>query len=467
VTKTPEFLPIRELGPLLRSKEVSPVELAKFFLDRLEADGPKYNALVTVTRERALKEARKAEAEISQGQYKGALHGIPYGVKDLIATAGDIPTTWGAVPFKNQILDYDATIVKKLSNSGAVLIGKLAMIELAGGMGYAYPQASATGPAITPWGNKDSWTGGSSSGSGAAVAAGLVPFAIGSETWGSILMPAHNCGISGLRPTYGRVSRYGAMPLSWTLDKLGPMCLTADDCGLVLNEIAGRDPYDHTTSKSSFEYDDQDSSGRKFKFALLKDMVVNGEEAVKVNFGESLKILEQIGTIQEVEFPDLPYEAATRTILNAESASIFEDFFDSGQFHELSGDISKFGAYSRLAVPATDYLRALRIRDRICNVADKLLGNYDAIIGTPRNQVATLISQPIRVSSITGLARDILGSVGNIAGLPSVAVPNGFGDRGLPTGIQFMGNAHGENSILAAARAYQGITDWHNQHPSD
>ena len=156
-----------------------------------------------------------------------------------------------------------------------------------------------------------------------------------------------------------------------------------------------------------------------------------------------------------------------RQILNAESASIFEDFFDSGQFHELSGDISKFGAYSRLAVPATDYLRALRIRDRICNVADKLLGNYDAIIGTPRNQVATLISQPIRVSSITGLARDILGSVGNIAGLPSVAVPNGFGDRGLPTGIQFMGNAHGENSILAAARAYQGITDWHNQHPSD
>ena len=172
-------------------------------------------------------------------------------------------------------------------------------------------------------------------------------------------MPAHNCGISGLRPTYGRVSRYGAMPLSWTLDKLGPMCLTADDCGLVLNEIAGRDPYDHTTSKSSFEYDDQDSSGRKFKFALLKDMVVNGEEAVKVNFGESLKILEQIGTIEEVEFPDLPYEAATRTILNAESASIFEDFFDSGQFHELSGDISKFGAYSRLAVPATDYLLSL------------------------------------------------------------------------------------------------------------
>ena len=184
-----QFLSVRELGGLLRTQQVSPVELAEFFLNKLESEGPKYNALVSLTRERALKQAKQAEREIASGEYRGPLHGIPYGLKDLVATAGGTPTTWGAVPFQDQTFDYDATIVQKLDAAGAVLVAKLAMVELAGGMGYLYPSASATGPAITPWGNKDSWTGGSSSGSGAAVAAGLVPFAIGSETWGSILLP--------------------------------------------------------------------------------------------------------------------------------------------------------------------------------------------------------------------------------------------------------------------------------------
>ncbi len=231
------FLPIRQLSQLVRSRQVSPVELAETFLRRLEDIGPTLNAVVTVTRELAMRQARQAEREIAAGTYRGPLHGIPYGAKDLLATSEGIPTTWGAAPFRDRRLDHDATVVRRLRDAGAVLAAKLAMVELAGGFGYRFPNASFTGPAVNPW-SRGAWTGGSSTGSAASVAAGLVPFAIGSETWGSILSPASICGVAGLRPTYGRVSRYGAMALSWTLDKLGPLCLNADDCGLVLEGTA-------------------------------------------------------------------------------------------------------------------------------------------------------------------------------------------------------------------------------------
>jgi len=194
------FKPVRELAALVRARQLSPVELTELYLDRLERLGPKYNAVVTITRERALSQARRAEGEIAAGRYRGALHGIPYGAKDLLATAGT-PTTWGAAPYREQRFDFDATVIGKLEAAGAVLCAKLAMIELAGGMGYRQPTASFTGPCVNPW-DTGAWTGGSSSGSGAAVAAGLVPFAIGSETWGSILSPAGYCGLAGLRPTY-------------------------------------------------------------------------------------------------------------------------------------------------------------------------------------------------------------------------------------------------------------------------
>ena len=236
------YLPVRELAAGIRAGRLSPVELAESYLARLEAIGPQLNAVVTVLREQALAEARQAEAEIGAGRYRGPLHGIPYGVKDLLATKG-VPTTWGAEPYRHQVFDHDATVVRRLREAGAVLLAKLAMVEIAGGMGYDTADASLTGPALTPW-NTGYWAGGSSSGSGAAVAAALVPFAIGSETWGSIVTPAAFCGVTGLRPTYGRVSRYGAMALSWTMDKLGPLCRTADDCGIILAAIAGPDPLD-------------------------------------------------------------------------------------------------------------------------------------------------------------------------------------------------------------------------------
>ena len=237
-----------------------------------------------------MEQAEKAEAEVNEGNYRGPLHGIPYGAKDLLATSGGIPTTWGAAPLRDQVFGFDATVVRNLEEAGAVLASKLAMVEIAGGMGYRQPNASFTGPGRNPW-DPSTWTGGSSSGSGAAVAAGLVPFAIGSETWGSILSPANNCGVAGLRPTYGRVSRFGAMALSWTLDKLGPLCLTADDCGLVLEAIAGPDPNDQTAADTEYAYDDDDSKS-PFKLAILKGALDGCDDTIRENFENTLKVLE-------------------------------------------------------------------------------------------------------------------------------------------------------------------------------
>ena len=237
------YLPIRELGFRIRKKTLSPVALAESYLERSRLLGPKLNAFVTLTPELAMEQARAAEKEIHAGHYRGPLHGIPYAAKDLVAVKG-YPTTWGAPPFADRKFDYNATVIEKLNRAGAVLIGKAAMIELAGGLGYSSGNASLTGPARNPW-NTDCWTCGSSSGSGAIVSAALATWAIGSDTRGSIICPTTWCGISGMRPSFGRVSRYGAMTIAWSMDKLGPMARTADDCGLILSVIAGHDPKDH------------------------------------------------------------------------------------------------------------------------------------------------------------------------------------------------------------------------------
>ena len=456
------FTPMRELGELVRTRQASSVELAEGFLDRLERIGPRYNAVVATTRERALREARASEARVMRGEYRGPLDGLPYGAKDLLATA-DAPATWGAAPFQDQRFDYDAGAVRKLGAAGAVLAAKLAMVELAGGMGYRQPNASFTGPARTPWG-KDAWAGGSSSGSGAAVAAGLTPFAIGSETWGSILSPANNCGVSGLRPTYGRVSRHGAMALSWTLDKLGPLCLTADDCGLALEAMAGPDPDDPATADMAFQYDAAPpETGKRFRIGVVRDIDDGAQDDVKRNFRAALRTLESVADVEEIVFPDMPYEAITRTILNAESASAFDDFIESGRASELTAPEDRH-PYARTLIPAQDYIRALRLRRKVAAVADDLMLPYDALAAPSRATTATPIDQDFR-GVVSGGGRDLMGAVGNAAGLPSIGVPSGFSDEGLPTGIQFMGRAYDENRILAVARAYQSLTDWHARRP--
>src|SRR5215470_6576462 len=225
------FLPVSELARRIESKKLSPVDLTKAYLDRSEKFGPRLNAYAKLTPEIAMQQAEAADKEIHRGHYRGPLHGIPYAAKDLLAVKG-VPCTWGAKPYAQQIFEYDATVIEHLRRTGAVLLGKAAMIELAGGMGYRFANASLQGASKNPWDTK-CWTCGSSSGSGAIVAAGLAAFAIGTETWGSIVCPAAYCGISGLRPTYGRVSRYGAMALSYSLDKIGPLARSAEDCARV------------------------------------------------------------------------------------------------------------------------------------------------------------------------------------------------------------------------------------------
>jgi aspartyl-tRNA(Asn)/glutamyl-tRNA(Gln) amidotransferase subunit A len=454
------FTPLRELGGLLRTRKLLPVELAELFLDRLERLGPRYNAVVTVMRDHALTQARRAEGDIAAGRYRGPLHGIPYGAKDLLATAA-APTTWGAAPFRAQRFDFDAAVIRKLEEAGAVLVAKLAMIELAGGMGYRQPTASFTGPCVNPW-DSNAWTGGSSSGSGAAVAAGLVPFAIGSETWGSILSPAGYCGLAGLRPTYGRVSRHGAMALCWSLDKLGPIGQTADDCGLVLDAIAGPDPRDPTASDRPYRYD---AAGRKgFRFGVVANVTDGCEDAVAENFARSLGVLRKMGTVEEITLPDMPYEQITRTILQVEAAGAFEDLIESGGIAGLTAPEDRTTPYARDAILAKDYLKAVRLRGVMAREIDRVLQRYDALVAPGRINEAPVLGQEFR-SAIRATAKDVMGAIGNGAGLPAVCVPNGFGVRGLPTSIQFMGRAWEENTILAAARAYQSLTDWHTRHP--
>jgi len=461
--KSPLYTPISELSKHIRRGRVSPVELTETFLDRLETIGPRLNAVVTTTRSLALKQARKAEKEIEEGNYRGSLHGVPWGAKDLLSTKG-VPTTWGAEPFRNRIIDTDATVVVKLRDAGAVLCAKLAMIEFAGGMGYRQPNACLTGPPRNPW-NPDMWTGGSSSGSGASVAAGLLPFAIGSETWGSILSPANNCGVSGLRPTYGRVSRHGAMALCWTLDKLGPLAQTADDCGTILQALAGPDPNDPTTIQKPWHYNPR-APRRRPCLAVLTGVADDANPEVRDNFEKALKTIRGYADIEEVELPDLPYEAITRTILNAEAASAFEDIVESGTVQELTAPEDHWGAYARTALLATEYLRAIRLRGKMVSAVTEAMELYDALVAPSGKKPATPIGEEFRKVA-PGTTKDVMGAVGNGCGLPAVSVPDGFTDAGLPTGIQFMGKPYGENTILAIARAYQGLTDWHTRHPPD
>lgn len=458
------FSSIVELGRLLREKKTSATELATYFLDRLERIGPRYNAVVTVTRERALAEAAQADREIGQGKWRGPLHGIPYGVKDLLATKG-YPTTWGAEPYRQQKLDTDATVVERLGASGAVLVAKLAMVELAGGMGYNQPNASFTGPGKTPW-NPGYWSGGSSSGPGAAVAAGLVPFAIGSETSGSILTPCAYCGVTGLRPTYGLVSRHGAMALAWTMDKLGPMGRSAEDCGTVLSIIAGKDPKDPSSSPRGFTMPPERGPRPRFRIGVPKGADKDIQPEVAANFRVALRVLEnRVELVEDVELPDLPYGAVAGMIIAAEGASAFDDLLKDGRLSQLTAPEDRTGGYPALAISAPDYLRALRVRRPMQRALDDFLKKFDALAVPTRTTVSTPLDKAFRDGwpGITGGA-NVIGPT-NVVGVPGVSVPNGFGVQNLPTGLSFTARAFDEAKLVSLARLYQSRTDWHTRRP--
>ncbi len=461
------FLPVRDLAARLRARTLTSRALTEGCLDRLDRLGGRYNAVVTLMRESALAEAERADREIAAGRARGLLHGIPYGVKDLIATRG-VPTTWGAEPYRSQVFDYDATVVERLRAVGAVLVAKLAMVELAGGMGYNHADASFTGPGLCPW-NTKFWSGGSSSGPGAAVAAGLVPFAIGSETSGSILTPSAYCGVTGLRPTYGRVSRHGAMALCWTLDKLGPMARSADDCALVLAAIAGKDPLDETAADERFLHREPAARPRvKLRLAVPKGVTEKVQPAVRENFGKALAALEPIATItRDVEWPDFPWGPAVGTIVNAEGATAFHELLASGKVSELRCPACRTGGYSSMLTPAVDYLQAMRLRRPMKRAMVKLFESYDAVIAPTRASVAYPADKKFEDVYPGVSGGPALIPAGNLCGLPALALPNGFGDDGLPTSFALMGPAFSEKLLVQAGAFYQRQTDWHLKRPPE
>ena len=419
----------------------------------------------TLAGDRALDEARVADRELRAGRILGPLHGVPYGVKDLVAVRG-MPTTWGAEPYRKQLIDADATVVRSLRAAGAVLVAKLAMVELAGGLGYDEADASFTGPGLTPW-NPEYWSGGSSSGPGSAVAAGLVGFAIGSETSGSILTPSAFCGVSGLRPTYGRVSRAGAMALCWTLDKLGPMCRTADDCGLVLAAIAGADPADPTSVPRTFQWRTAGSpAGRPLRLAVPRGCTEQVQPAVRDNFAASLAVLQRYATIErDVEWPDFPWGQATATIVNAEGAAAFLPLIESGGVDSLRCAADRLGGYAGLMTFAVDYIQALRLRSPMQRALNDLFRRFDAIAAPTRATVAYPATGKFKDAYPDARSGPPLIPAGNLCGLPAVCVPNGFGDHNLPTSLSLLGPAFAERRLLSLAAAYQSHTDWHRRMP--
>ena len=458
------FRPLRELSLRLRRREISPVELTELSLHRLGTLGPSYNAVVRVMRDQALVAAREAEREIRSGHSRGPLHGIPYGVKDLIATRG-VPTTWGAAPYKDQVFDYDATVIEKLRDAGAVLVAKLSMVELAGGMGYDHADAAFNGPGLTPW-NTKFWSGGSSSGPGSAVAAGLVPFAIGSETSGSILTPAAFCGVTGLRPTYGLVSRHGAMALAWTLDKLGPMARSADDCALVLAAISGPDARDESSVKQRFDYSERLPSPKRQRIGVPKGCVENVQPAVREQFEQSLKVLAQHCDItRDVEWPDFPWGAAVGVIVAAEGATAFHELIESGRVSELRCPADRVGGYAKLMTPAVDYLQAMRTRRPMKVAMRRLFERFDCIATPTRATVAYRADLNFGDAYPGVSSGPAVIPAGNLCGLPALAMPNGCGENGLPTSIALLGPAFGERALVEIGKLYQSATDWHLRRP--
>lgn len=449
------------LGKLIAARKISSVEITKLYLSRLRKYGSTYGAVVTIMDDRALREARAADRELRAGRSRGPLHGVPYGVKDLLAAKG-APTTWGAAPYREQVFEYDATVVTRLRGAGAVLLAKLAMVELAGGFGYNDADASFTGPGRTPW-NRNYWSGGSSSGPGAAVAAGFVGFAVGSETNGSIMNPAGACGITGLRPTYGRVSRHGAMALMWTSDKLGPICRSARDAEIIIKAIGGSDPNDKTSRDNPFPA----IRNRRPRVGVLKNGAIKSQPAVVRNFDASLAVLHDFcDVVPDVAMPDGPYTEVFNAVFNGECAAAFRDLIESGRSRELQSKDDRVGGYEAYGSLAVDYVDGMRRRAILNEALVRAFAPYDAIAYPNGSTVAFPVGVPFDKAYPKYPGGPDISSAGNLAGLPSIGVPNGFGDRHLPTGLALMGRAWGEIQLTHVAKEYQRRTRFHLEHPT-
>lgn len=433
------FWTVTDLAALIRTRQVTSVELTRMYQDRLRRYDSVLVAVVTFTDSLALEQARRADREIAAGRYRGPLHGIPYGVKDLYAVPG-YPTTWGAEPYSDQVLDQTATAVRRLEDAGAVLVAKLATGALA--MGDVWFR----GMTRNPW-NPAEGSGGSSAGPAAAVSAGLVPFALGTETLGSIVSPATTTGVTGLRPSYGRVSRAGVMALSWSMDKPGPLCRNAEDCALVFNTIRGLDPTDPATVDAPFPYD----AGARLsglRIGYIRSAFEGDRRGAALD-RQVLEVLRGLGaTLTPLDLPDRATQALP-TVLSVEAAAAFDELTRSDRDSMLRRqDVDAWPNSFRSArfVPAVEYLRANRLRRLLQEDMHALLQGIDAYV-SPSFEGANLL-------------------VTNLTGHPCVAVPDGFLDNGNPASITFCGPMYGEARVLEVARAYQGATPWDERHPA-
>ena len=435
------FLPVTHLAQLIKKRKISSMELTKMYLERLKRYDSKLQCVITFTKEKALNQAQQADKEIAAGKYRGPLHGIPWGAKDLLA-AKSYKTTWGAMTHKDQMLDYNATVVEKLEKAGAVLIAKLTMGALAWG------DVWFGGKTKNPW-NTEQGSSGSSAGPGAATAAGLVGFSIGTETLGSIVSPSTRCGVTGLRPTYGRVSRYGAMALSWSMDKIGPMCRTVEDCALVFDAIYGPDSKDLTLVDLPFNWNAK-LDAKKLRVGYFKSAfeAEQRNEQAKANQNAVLETLRTLGIeLLPIELPDYPISAMS-FILNAEAAAAFDDLTRSNRDDLLVRQIKNaWPNVFRQArmIPAVEYIQANRLRTMVMEAMGKTMSQVDVFV-TP------------------SYGGDVL-LLTNLTGHPAVVLPNGFNEKGSPTSISFIGNLYGEAEALLVAKAFQDATEFHLKHP--
>ena len=435
------FWTITNLAGLIKSRKVSSLELTNMYLGRLKKYDDKLRCVITLTEELARQQAKRADKEIAAGRYRGPLHGIPWGAKDLLAVKG-YKTTWGAMPYKDQVIDTDATVVRRLEQAGAVLVGKLTLGALAWG------DVWFAGKTRNPW-NTEKGSSGSSAGPAAATAAGLVGFSIGSETHGSIVSPCTVCGVTGLRPTFGRVSRYGAMALSWTMDKIGPICRSVEDCALVFNAIYGPDSKDNTVVDLPFNWD----AGRgikDLKVGYIKSAFEQqrDDKESKANDETTLEVLRRLGAdLKPIELPDYPVDAMA-FILSVEAAAAFDELTRSGRDDLLVRQIKKAWPNrfreARL-VPAVEYIQANRLRTLVIKAMHELMSEVDVYVA------------PSRVGNNLLLT--------NLTGHPAVVLPNGFNKEQEPTSISFAGKLYGESEVLAVAKAYQDATGFHLKHP--
>jgi Asp-tRNA(Asn)/Glu-tRNA(Gln) amidotransferase A subunit family amidase len=434
------FYSVRELGELLKTRQITSEKLTRFYLERLKKYGPKLECVVTLTEELALAQAKQADAEIAAGHYRGPLHGVPYGAKDLLATK-DIRTTWGAAPYTNQVFKDDATVIKRLEQAGAVLLAKTTLGELA--MGETW----YGGMTRNPWNPKEG-SSGSSAGTCAATSAGLMPFGLGTETLGSIVSPCDRCGVTGLRPSYGRVSRTGAMALSWSMDKIGPICRTVEDCALVFNAIYGPDGVDPTLYDASFNYDPQ-LNLKKLRIGFLEKDFGKEKGERKDNNEAALKKIRELGIeLIPVELPNYPVDNIS-FLLSTEGAAAFEDLTRTGCDDMLKQQ--ERGSWPntfrrRRFVPAVEYLQAQRIRYLLVQEVGKLFEKVDLVVAPSFAGKGLLIS--------------------NLTGNPCVVVPDGFSKAVTPTSICFIGKLFGEAELLAMAKKYQDATEWNQKHPN-